>query len=158
MSRFTLAPDYYTNASTSDDPIITGGMKVRKLDIYYIDINTNYRVNQKGLIIYDEDVVKNQIANILATPIGSDAFEPTYGSNLPYRIQDPITDTTSFLIYNDTIAAISKWLGDRITVMTSQSYVRPLNGEIDSEGYEIRLIYYMNKTRAIAEFSSFLLR
>ncbi len=159
MSRFSVKPDYYTVAPVSDDAIVTGGLILtKKLDIYFIDINSNYRMDQKGLIIYDEDVIKNQIANILATPLGSDHFEPTYGSNLPYRIHDPVTNSTAFLLYNDTIDAISKWMRSKITVLPAQSFVRPIDNDPDNDGYEIRLIYYINNTKAIASYDGFILR
>lgn len=162
MSRFSLKPDYsdyYSMAPVSDDAIVPGGLiSTKKLDIYFIDINSNYRLDLKGLIIYDEDVIRNQISNILATPLGSDAFEPTYGSNLPYRIHDPITDATAFLLYNDTIDAIGNWMRSKITVLPAQSYVRPIDGDPDNDGYEINLIYYNNTTKAIAAYNGFILR
>ena len=159
MSRFSQSPDYYSSVPYSDIPIVPGGLnRTKKLNTYYIDINSEYSVNQKGLIVYDTDAIKNQISNILATPLGSDHFEPTFGSNLPYRLYDPITSGTAFLIYNDTIGAVSRWMGDRIAVNQALTIVRPMDNDPDSEGYEIRMPYQILFNKVIAEFSAFVLR
>lgn len=162
MGRFTLQKqDYYTASPVSDIPIVEGGLSGgRKLDIYYVDINTAFKRNLKGLILYDEDVVKGEIANILSTPLGSDHFEPTYGSNVPYRLMDPINNVTSWLLENDTISALNKWLQEPgvISMQLSNSYVIPINNNPDSEGYEIKFTYRVNKTKVISQFHSFLLR
>lgn len=159
MSRFSNKPDYYSEVPYSDLPIITGGLaRVTKLNIYYIDVNVNYTVDQKGLIVYDTDAIKNQMSNVLATPIGSDHFEPTYGSNLPYRLYDPITAGTAFLIYSDTISALQKWMGNRILINQALAFVRPIDNDPDSEGYEIRMPYQILYNKVIAEFHSFVLR
>ncbi|QXV74126.1 putative outer wedge baseplate protein and lysozyme protein [Rhizobium phage RHEph12] len=159
MSRFTVKPDYYSDSPVSDDPIVPGGLNlVRKLNIYYEDINVNYLRDKKGLVVFDDDVTKMQISNVLATPIGSEHFEPTYGSNVPYRLMDPISNITTYLLMNDTIGALGIWMGSRITVNRATSSVQPIQGDPDSEGYEIRLYYSLNRTRVINEYHAFLLR
>lgn len=159
MSRFSQKPEYYSDVGYSDLPIITGGLtRVKKLNIYYIDLNVNYTADQKGLIVYDTDAVKNQISNILATPLGSDDFEPTYGSNLPYRLYDPITASTAHLLYTDTISALKIWMGGRIIINQSAAFVRPIDNDPDSEGYEVRVPYQIAFNKVIAEYSAFVLR
>jgi len=159
MSRFSVKPDYYSEVPYSDLPIQPGGLnRTKKLNIYYIDINSSYRQDQKGLIVYDEDAIKVQIANIMSTPLGSDHFEPTYGSNVPYRLQDPINERTSFLLRNDTIGALGKWMAGRITVNAALSTVRPIANDPDAEGYEVKIYYSIIKANVIAEFHSFVLR
>lgn len=161
MSRFIVDPSYYTVEPFSDDPIVQGGLtRVTKLNIYYIDINSQYKVDTKGLIVYDEDVTNMQIANIFATPIGSDDFEPTFGSNLPYRLYDPINDVTSYLMYNDTIAALTKWMQNpgRLVINLPTSYVRPINNDPDNEGYEIKISYSLPNVPALKFFHGLMLR
>ena len=162
MSRFTQKPDYFTAAPNSDLPFEPGGLNIpRKIDIYYIDINVSFRYQDlQGLIVYDEDVVKRMVANILATPIGSDHFEPTFGSNIPYRLMDPISDKTSWLLYQDSIGALNTWLEERriITLHKPACYVRPIDNNPDLEGYEIQMTYTIIKSSVVAQFNSFLLR
>lgn len=161
MSRFTQKPDYFTQAPDSENPIVPGGLNMpRKLDIYYIDINCNYLKDLKGLIIYDEDVVKVEVANILATPLRSDHFEPTFGSNIPYRLQDPISDKTSWLLTNDSIEALTFWLEERgvIRLQKNLCYVRPALNMPDMEAYEIKMVYTILKNSVVATFNSFLIR
>lgn len=161
MSRFTQKPDYYTSAPNSEIPIVPGGLNLpRKLDIYYVDLNRSYIQDLKGLIVYDEDVVKRMVANILATPLGSDDFEPTYGSNVPYRLMDPINDKTSWLLHIDTIQALTTWLEDRniISLDKSKCYVRPADNNPEIEAYEIQMVYTILKSSVVASFNSFLIR
>lgn len=160
-SRFTQIPDYYTIEPESDDPIQPGGLNIpRKVDVYFIDVNVDYKQNLKGLIVYDEDVVKMQIANIMATPLGSDHFEPTYGSNVPYRLMDPINAITGRLLYNDTIGALHTWmeLTGRIRIDRTNSDIIPIDNNPDNEGYQVTMYYTVLKTSVIASFRAFLLR
>lgn len=161
MSRFVVNPDYYTVEPQSDDPIIQGGLtRVKKLNVYYIDINSSYKIDTKGIIVYDDDVVNMQIANIFATPIGSDDFEPTFGSNLPYRLFDPITDLTSYLMFNDSIGALTTWMQNpgRLVINSPASYIRPINNDPDTEGYEIKISYALPQVPALSFFQGFILR
>lgn len=158
-SRFTVKPDYYSDVPVSDIPIIPGGLAiVQKLDVYYIDVNATYSLDRKGLIVYDEDVIKRMIANIMSTPLGSEHFEPTYGSNVPYRLMDPISNSTSFLLFNDTIGALKRWMKGLISVNIQSSYIRPVDDNPDSEAYEIRLYYSVLKAKVIGQYNAFLVR
>lgn len=162
MSRFVLEDrEYYTVAPHSDIPIVEGGLaSVKKIDVYYIDINRAYKENLKGIILYDEDVINGEIANILATPLGSDQFEPTFGSNVPYRLMDPINDITAWLLYTDTIGALNTWMVQKgvITLVNPSSYIVPIDGNPDREGYEINMVYRNNMTKVLTSFHSFILR
>lgn len=162
MSRFSQKPDYYTAHPNSDLPIVPGGLNLpRKLDVFYIDVNRTFQYqDQKGLIVYDDDVVKRMVGNILSTPLGSDHFEPTFGSNLPYRLQDSITDKTAWLIYIDTIQALGIWLENQnvIALHKPACYVRPAYNNPDMEAYEIKMTYTILKTTVVSSFNSFLIR
>jgi hypothetical protein len=49
-------------------------------------------------------------------------------------------------------------MSGRINVITAQSYVRPIDGDPDNEGYEIRLTYFELKNKVIATYDGFILR
>ena len=55
------------------------------------------------------DHLKQSIANILKTPIGSRVMRRDYGSNLFNRIDDPITGDLIAEIYADVYDALDKW-------------------------------------------------
>ncbi len=161
MSRFIDRPDYYTVEPFSDDPIVTGGLvRTKKLNVFYVDVNSGYKQNLKGLVIYDDDVVSQQVANIFATPLGSDPFEPTFGSNVPYRLFEPINDMTAFLLYADCISALIQWMQKpgRILVNTASSFVRPINNDPDTEGYEVKMVYSIVQAKALSFFHGFIIK
>lgn len=127
--------------------------KTAKQNIYYSDVNSRFKLDDQALIVYDSRAINRQIDNILSTPLGSDDFEPEFGSMLPFRLFDPITPMVSFLLRSDTIDAVGRWLGSKITMDTLNSSVDILNDDPDYEGYLVNMRYMVNKTRAIATYS-----
>lgn len=53
--------------------------------------------------------IKQSIANILSTPIGSRVMRRDYGSRLFERIDQPINGELIAEIYSDIVEAISTW-------------------------------------------------
>ncbi len=143
----------------SDLPIIQKPLKAPTArSIYYSDVNSAIKQDGKALVLYDADAINKQINNILSTPLGTDDFEPTFGSLLPYRIHDNITDRTAWLIRNDTIEAIRLWMGNRITVDQTQSAVEVLGEEYDNDGYLVNVVYTINWSNVSARYSVALIR
>ena len=107
---------------------------------YYSDINTNFRIDDKGLVVQDVNAIANQIYNILSTNIGERIFEPEFGSNIQNYIFDPTTEETAWLIENEIFRALNKWM-PRIQIIRDKTRVYPVpneryfNGEIT---YKIR--------------------
>ena len=120
----------------------TPTLRTLSYDAYYRDINNQWNVGIDALS-EDESAVKRQIDNLLGTPIGSEHFEPTYASDLPYRIMDPITPMMAFLIETDTFLAIWKWMRDRVHVDYTRSRITPLE---TNDGYLVDLDYYIIKS------------
>lgn len=157
MSRFTLdtAPTYELSELgeniTQESAILDRTQRV----LAYSDLNTGYRLDGSGLILFNKSAINNQIGNVLATPIGSDHFEPTFGSFLPFRIHEPIDAISATLIYQDTITALETWMRSRITIKKSLAFVRPLDTE---DGYVVNLPYEYGLERQTDKFSSIFLR
>lgn len=162
MSRFTQKPDYYTDSPVSENPIEPGGLLLpKKKNVYYMDVNRSYKYHDlKSMIVYDEDAVNRFIANILLTPLGTDSFEPTFGSNVPYRLMDSVSNITAHLLKSDSMAALTEWLvkPEVIVLYQQSSYVRMLQDEPEGEGYEIKIVYSIQKTKVLREFHQLLLK
>ena len=90
------------------------------------------------MLVDNNDAITNHIKNLLSTPTGTEEFEPTYGSLLPYRIMDPINIYSAFNIETDTIIALITWMSDRIQVVLSHSLVVPLES---MDGYLVQIAY-----------------
>lgn len=149
----------YERTEESDLPYVTRRMKrPYKQSIYYSDVNSSFRRDDQPLIVIDSHAINRQMNNVLSTPLGSDWFEPTFGSLLPYRLFDPITPMMAFLLRNDTIDALSKWMSSKILVDTVNSKVNPYNDDADYEGYLIDMRYQILKTGVIATYSMAFLR
>lgn len=116
---------------------------------FFIDVNSSFGESNDELVIEDA-AIKKQIINILSTPLSSDDFEPEYGSNLPFRLLDPVLPSTAWMIENDTIESVNRWMAKRISLARGDCYVQPLDvGQGDIEGYYIRLKYSILRTRAV---------
>ena len=119
--------------------------------LFFLDVNSRYGEDGNLKVLLSEDAaIKNQVNNILSTPLGSEPFEPEFGSLLPWRIMEPISAATAWLIETDTIAAVQRWMGNRILVDRSLCYVRPLETE---EGYSIYLKYQILRTKTVVEWN-----
>ncbi len=69
---------------------------------------SNMNVNT-GKTISEISHIKQSIANILSTPIGSRVMRRDYGSRLFERIDQPINGELIAEIYSDIVEAISTW-------------------------------------------------
>ncbi len=67
-----------------------------------MNINTGKKISEIAHI-------KQSIANILSTPIGSRVMRRDYGSRLFERIDQPINGELIAEIYSDIVEAISTW-------------------------------------------------
>lgn len=127
--------------------------KAQHVNVYYSDLNSRFGIDDQPLIVQDYRAINRQFDIILSTPLGSEEFEPDFGSMLPFRLFDPITPISSYLIRNDTIDALNKWLGSKITLDLATSSVEIINDNPDYEGYVVNMIYTINRTRAAATYS-----
>mgnify|MGYP000259125310 CR=1 FL=1 len=129
-----------------------------RVNVFYSDVNANFTRNKSDLIVYEETTINLQINNVLSTPIGSDEFEPEFGSLLPFRLQDTISNRLTGMLRNDTIEALRRWLSDRITLDLSRSSVRVMNDNPDYEGYIIDISFRVNRNSAVRQYSVAMVR
>lgn len=164
MSYITEAYDksdaiIFDQSDSSQLPFVSRRLgRAQLLDIYFMDVNSTFRQDNKELIIYDQDAINRQITTILSTPLRSEDFEPTFGSLLPYRLFDPIGNITAYLLRSDTIDAIGTWMKGRITMNMAQTDVSIINDNPDYEGYIITMPYRINRTNSVVTYSMAYLR
>ena len=106
--------------------------QVHAKPVRFRDLNPDYSQDSLPIIIEEETAIKARIRLVLSTLIGSDDFLPTFGSNLPLRLYEPITDNTAYLLELDTFIALSDWI-DEIVIGANTTFI-PLSNE---EGYRI---------------------
>lgn len=136
---------------------VAGRIRFRTKEPFSLDINADYTLDDQQLVIEDEKAVRGQILNLLGTPLGTEDFLPTYGSNLPYRIMEGINDITAWLCTQDTIGAINAWMANRVRIIQPGSEVVPLD-ELYGEGYGINLVYEIIQSRVMSNFNVQVLR
>lgn len=160
MRRFNLNTSVDEVVSDTGEGLLELSVPVspRLVAIHYKDINSNFSHGSRDLVLYDENAVNNQIGNILATLIGSEQFEPTYGSWLEHRLFENITPMNAHLIRGDSIDAVQKWMGDRVEIIVPQADVRMLENSPDGEGYIIEMPYIIRLNRVVGHYSAFMLR
>ncbi len=73
------------------------------------DINANFGQNGLPLVIQDDNDIEGAIYNILTCPIGTRAWYPTFGSQLPFLLWEPVGTKTAIAIRVAAIQAIQKW-------------------------------------------------
>lgn len=123
----------------------------------FIDLNNDYGESSTELRLVGKDTIKAQIRNILSTPLGSEAFEPEYGSLLPFRLFEPLTEFTAWQIENDTVSAVTRWMASRINVHRSQCSAQAFERE-DASGYYIKLVYSEIETGEVVTYGFFVSR
>lgn len=130
---------------------------VKPNTIRFRDLNCDYLMfaNQSQLIVDNHLAIRTQLKNLFSTPTGTEDFEPNFGSNLPYRIMEPISPLMGYLIETDTILAIGDWLSDRMRLVLPGASVTPL---VDEEGYNVTIPYISVLDNTFSVFSTDILR
>ena len=82
----------------------------------FIDLNTNFQRDDRGVLVSDYQAIANQIYNILATAVGERVFEPEFGSYLNDYLFSPTDETTAWLIENEIARALGRWM-PRVTII-----------------------------------------
>ena len=113
------------------------------------DVNSQVGVNGKADILFDYDDIHNSINNILSCPIGSRGWHPTFGSDVPFLIWEPVDLITANAIKVSTIVAIKQW-EPRITLVAGQSSIIPNS---DGISYTVNLVYQVNLTGAVNTYT-----
>ncbi len=103
----------------------------------WIDVNSNYTQDPLPDRLPDELAIKNSLFNIFNCPIGARGkiFQPEYGSEWYYFLQEPIDAITASKMNIAMIHAIARW-EPRIILDYSKTFVR---ANLNLPGYEVRI-------------------
>ena len=104
---------------------------------YFTDVNFLYGVNQNKLIIPNFDAINSQIIYVLSVTPGERPFEPTFGSQVPSLLFDPINDKTAYMLEGAMYESIERWI-ERVSVNKAESRV---TAKPDAGAYETYLVY-----------------
>jgi uncharacterized protein len=90
---------------------------------------------QTGRPIEGVDHLRQSITDILGTPLGTRLMRRTYGSNIPYLIDQPDNGPTRVRIYAATVDALMRW-EPRLRLTRVQLYTggRPGQSILDLDG------------------------
>lgn len=64
---------------------------------------------ETGASLEGDDHLRQSIADILTTPVGSRVMRREYGSELPFLIDQPMNPATRQALYAATAAALARW-------------------------------------------------
>ena len=123
--------------------------------VFYKDLNINFTPGVNDLVVYNDRAIWHKIFNVLGILVGEEHFEPSWGSDLPLRLFEPVTDRTAYLVYSDSLIAIDRFMETEVSLIYSQSSVTPLD---DGEGYNVVLAFEQKKTRVVGTLNFELLR
>jgi len=108
----------------------------------FIDVNSEYTVGGKKLLVVDEEAINGKITNVLVTPKNSLVMEPNFGCDLERYLKEPFTQTTASRIESDVLSSVMEWV-DEIIVTPSDVKVRLDNAEPK---------FYLNVSYRIRQF------
>lgn len=128
--------------------------------VYFLDVNARLGEDSSDPLVAEDEAIKGQIRNILSTPLGSEPFEPEYGSMWPYRLFEPVTAFNAWNLENDTIVAVNRWMKGLIQLARQNCFVEqlPENGPQGVDGYYVRLTYTIMRTNAVASYTASIYR
>lgn len=112
------------------------------------DINSHYGTagDRYGLLVEDDEAIRKQMLNVLGTPLGSDDLEPSYGSRFPWRLYEPISPFTTYLLETDTVLALSRWMRGVIQLVIPGAEVIALPEDV-GDGYMVSIPYLRVRDR-----------
>lgn len=113
-------------------------MKTSITDATWIDINTNYQLNNLPDRITDNlAIVRSSLFNLFNCTPGQRGriFQPTYGSSWLYFLQEPINSVTATKIRMLMFQDIAKW-ETRVQVDTQNTFII---ADTNIPGYRCRL-------------------
>lgn len=123
----------------------------------WIDVNTCFGQNNLPERLPDEQsVLYCSLYNLLNCPVGDRGglFEPEYGSDLYYFLQEPCTTTTAQSIRTSILATLGKW-EPRIRLDPTNTTVTPMPSE---DGYYVRISGWYLETQEYDSINVFLSR
>jgi len=117
--------------------------------VTYKDLNLLFRVGPGDLVLQDEDVINQSVANILGTQKRSRVFNRNFGSNIHNSLFESITPAMIRQLKTDIYQALSIW-EPRISLSTQDVVV---NGFEDEQLIEITVNYIILATSQTGTFN-----
>ncbi|WKD28648.1 GPW/gp25 family protein [Halomonas sp. KG2] len=77
---------------------------------------------QTGENLTGIDHIRQSVADIITTPIGSRVMRRDYGSLVPDLLDMPISDALMMQVYAATVIAVSRW-EPRISITSTRHYI-----------------------------------
>ena len=104
---------------------------------YYSDISDSltHPISGKAILATDIDAIKNSIRNIILTPIGSRAFNPSFGTKIQTLLFEHPTPVTSIAIRSEIKIALER-LEPRVKVVSIDVFQRQLDTD-----YEVSITF-----------------
>lgn len=125
----------------------------RVVNTVWLDVNSDYSINGKPLLVADIESINNGIRNLFRCPIGSRgrSFQPRFGTYLYHLLQEPFDDQTAMKIRASTLQSLQLW-ESRIKVDYGLFSVTP---NIQTSMYEVTIPYFyiLNNQRYSTGFS-----
>lgn len=103
----------------------------------WIDSNSKFGLNNLPDRLADAYAIQNSLFNLFNCPIGARGriFEPTYGSQWMYFLQEPIDDQTAASMRIGMIQAIAKW-EPRLQLDYGNTYIA---ADYNLPGYQVQI-------------------
>lgn len=126
---------------------------------YYVDVNQQFTQDQRDILLVNIETINGQINNILDTSVG-ERFgdvndEPSFGSEIPLLLFDPIDEVTAWKIETGFFKAIQRWMGSRISLDTHTTRVIP---DMKGQAYYSSIYYTILSSSINAEYHVMLTR
>lgn len=104
---------------------------------YYSDISDSltHPISGKAILSTDIDAIKNSIRNIILTPIGSRAFNPSFGTKIQTLLFEHPTPVTAIAIRSEIKIALER-LEPRVKVTSIEVFQRQLDTD-----YEVSITF-----------------
>ena len=97
---------------------------------YYTDISDSvvHPVSGRAILATDIDAIKNSIRNIILTPVGTRAFNPSFGTKIQTLLFENPTPVTEISIRNEIKIALER-LEPRVKVQSIDVFKQDLGSD-----------------------------
>lgn len=117
--------------------------------IVFTDVNTRFGFGTKPELLNNVGALNNEIANVLSIMVGEYWWEPTFGTNLPSYLHEPVDAITAAKIRAEVINLIPFWIP--YIELTGNTSVLPSE---DDSGFNLYIEYYIKPLNQIAAFTA----
>lgn len=108
----------------------------------FIDVNSEYTVGGKKILLTDENALNGKVINVLVTPKNSLIMEPEFGCDLERYLKEPFTPSTASRIESDVLSALVEWV--------TEIAVTPSDVKVLLDSKEIK--FYLNVSYRVRQF------